>query len=174
MFIIRCIIIFAELILCYVLQSSVWISLSLNQAVPDLMMIIVVAVAYIRGSNSGIFYGFIAGLIHDMTYGSHLGYFALIYMLCGFLAGLAHRLYRRDDNITPLALTAVCLLISQSVHYVISYMLRGRCEYSFYFTNIILPKLVFTILIAAILYKLFQLSICWSVHSDEHRVRHYD
>lgn len=174
MFIIRFIIIIFELILCYILQSSVWNSLTLNNAVPDLLMIVVVSVAYIRGSNAAIFYGFCAGMILDLTYGTHLGYFALIYLLCGFLSGLFHRFYRKDDNITPLLLISVCVLISQSIHYLIEFMLRGRCDYSFYLNNLIMPKLVYTVFVAAILYKLLQLSIIWSVSIKERRVREYD
>ena len=109
--IIRFLIIIFELIICYVLQSSVCGNFTLNHTMPDLMMIIVVTVAYLKGSNAGILYGFCAGMILDLTYGTHLGFGALLYLLAGFLAGLFHKFYRKDDNITPLRpplLTIAC------------------------------------------------------------------
>lgn len=174
MFVVRFIIIIAELLACYVLQTSVLTGLTINNAVPDLIMIVVVAIAYIHGSNAGIIYGFCAGMLMDLTYGNHLGYFALIYMFCGFLSGLLQRFYRKDDNITPLLLCAGCVVLSQSVLYISEFMLRGRLEYGFYFVQIILPKMIYTVLIAAVLYKLVQLSILWSIRYDKRDVKNYD
>lgn len=174
MFIVRFIIIIIELLVCYVLQSSVWSSMTINNVVPDLLMVVVVAVSYIKGSNAGIIYGFCAGLLFDLTYGTHLGFFALLYLLMGSLAGTAHKFYRKDDNITPLFFIAVCIFLSQSVYYVTEFMLRGRLEYGFYLVNIILPKIVYTVLIASVLYKLVQLSISWSVRFEERSIRNYD
>ena len=174
MVIIRFFIIISELILCYVLQGSVWNGLTSSNVVPDLLMVVVVAVAYIKGSNAGIIYGFFAGMLLDLTYGSFLGYFALLYLLMGCLAGFAQKLYRKDDNITPLLVIAVCIFFSQSAYYVTEFMLRGRLEYAFYFVNIILPKIICTVLIASVLYKLIQLSIAWSIRFEERSVRNYD
>lgn len=166
MFIVRFFIIILEIIICYVLQGSVWSNLSANNIVPDLLMVVVVAAAYMKGSNAGIIYGFFAGILLDLTYGTHLGYFALLYLLMGCLSGFAHKIYRRDDHITPLLLISVCVFLSQSAYYVTEFMLRGRLEYGFYFANVILPKIVYTILIASVLYKLIQLSIAWSVRFE--------
>jgi len=174
MFIVRFIIIIFELILCYVFQSSVCSVLTLNDAIPDLLMIIVVAVAYIKGCNEGIIYGFFAGFILDLTFGTHLGYFALIYLFCGFLTGLFHKFYRKDDNTTPLLLVAASVFLSQSIFFVTEFLVKGRLTYHYYFTDIILPKMIYTVLVAAVLYKLCQISILWSVRLEEQRVRDYD
>ena len=174
MFIVRFIIIILELLVCYVLQSSVWNSLSISQVIPDLVLVVVVAAAYMKGSNAGIVYGFFAGMLLDLTNGTHLGYFALLYLLMGFVAGIPHKFYRKDDNITPLLSTALCVFLSQSVYYVLEYMLRGRYNYGFYLTHIILPKTICTVLIAAVLYKLVQLSIHWSIRFEERSLGNYD
>lgn len=174
MFFVRFIIIMAELLACYILQTSVLTGLSINNVVPDLLMIVVVAIAYIKGSNAGIIYGFFAGILMDLTYGNLLGYFALIYMFCGFFCGVAQRFYRKDDNITPLILCASSIFLSQSVLYITEFMLRGRLEYGFYFVNIILPKMIYTVLVAALLYKLIQLSVLWSIRYEKRDIRNYD
>mgnify|MGYP003288900925 FL=1 len=165
--IIRFLIIIFELIICYVLQSSVCGNFTLNHTMPDLMMIIVVTVAYLKGSNAGILYGFCAGMILDLTYGTHLGFGALLYLLAGFLAGLFHKFYRKDDNITPLLLIAACLFLQLNVYYITEFVIQGKAEYSFYLMNIMLPKIVYTVLVGSVLYKLCQLSIYWSIHLEE-------
>lgn len=174
MFIVRFIIIISELIICYVLQGSFPSSLAVNNVVPDLLMVVVVAAAYMKGSNAGIIYGFCAGMLLDLTYGTHLGFFALIYLLMGCLAGFVQKIYRKDDNITPLLVIAVCVFFSQSAYFVTEFMLKGRLEYGFYLTNIILPKIIYTVLIASVLYKLIQLSIAWSVRFEERSIKNYD
>lgn len=174
MFVVRFIIIIVELIVCYVLQSSVWGSLAINNTVPDLLMIVVVSVAYIKGGNAGIIYGFIAGMLLDLTYGTHLGYFALLYLFMGFFSGIPHRFYRKDDNITPLFVSAICVFFSQSIFYITEFMLRGRLNYSFFLSHIILPKMVYTILLGSVLYKLIQVSIQWSIRLEERNIRNYD
>ena len=165
--IIRFLIIIFELIFCDVLQSSVCCNFTLKHTMPDLMMIIVVTVAYLKGSNAGILYGFCAGMILDLTYGTHLGFGALLYLLAGFLAGLFHKFYRKDDNITPLLLIAACLFLQLNVYYITEFVIQGKAEYSFYLMNIMLPKIVYTVLVGSVLYKLCQLSIYWSIHLEE-------
>ena len=172
--IIRFLIIIVELIVCYVLQSSVCGHFTLNHTMPDLMMVIVVAVAYIKGSNAGILYGFCAGMILDLTYGTHLGFGALLYLFAGFLAGVFHKFYRKDDNITPLLLIAACIFLQLNIYYVTEFVIQGKAEYGFYLKNIMLPKMVYTVLIGSVLYKLCQLSISWSIRLDERNLKYYD
>lgn len=174
MFIVRFIIVIAELIVCYIFQTAVWTGLTINNAVPDLMMIVVVAIAHIKGSNAGIIYGFCAGMLMDLTYGKHLGYYALIYMFCGFLCGLLQRFFRKDDNVSPLILCGTAVFLSQSILYVSEFLMRGRLKFGFYFGNIILPKMVYTVLISAVLYKLIQFSILWSIRYEKRDVKNYD
>lgn len=171
--IIRFLIIIVELIVCYVLQSSVCGHFTLNHTMPDLMMVIVVAVAYIKGSNAGILYGFCAGMILDLTYGTHLGFGALLYLFAGFLAGVFHKFYRKDDNITPLLLIAACIFLQLNIYYVTEFVIQGKAEYGFYLKNIMLPKMVYTVLIGSVLYKLCQLSISWSIRLDERNLKYY-
>lgn len=171
---IRFLIIIVELIVCYVLQSSVGGRFTLNHTVPDLMMVIVVTVAYLKGSNAGILYGFCAGIILDLTYGTHLGFGALLYLFAGFLSGLFHKFYRKDDNLTPLLLIAACVFMQLNVYYITDFVIQGKSEYGFYLINIMFPKMVYTVLVGAVLYKLCQLSIYWSIRLEERNLKHYD
>lgn len=52
--IVRFLIILIELIICYILQSSVFINLSFVAVIPDLVMVIVVTMAYMRGDRKSV------------------------------------------------------------------------------------------------------------------------
>ncbi len=159
---IRLLIITAELILCYILQSSVFLYFPVNGIISDLMMIVVVSSAFLCGSKTGAFVGFTAGLIVDIMGQDAIGFCAAIYMLCGFLCGYLNHIYHRDDNVTPVILTGISELVFLNIYYVFEFLVRGRKEYSFYLTEIMIPRIVFTILTSVVLYKLCQLSVYWT------------
>ena len=55
-----------ELIICYLLQHTVFSWLSISSIVPDLIVVLVVAVAYQKGKVAGIFIGIAGGLMLDL------------------------------------------------------------------------------------------------------------
>ena len=59
---IRIIVIGIEIVICFLLQSSVFPHFELAGVVPDVLMILVVATAYTRGILPGLFTGLFSGL----------------------------------------------------------------------------------------------------------------
>ena len=95
-------------------------------------------------------------------------------LFAGFLSGLFHKFYRKDDNLTPLLLIAACVFMQLNVYYITDFVIQGKSEYGFYLINIMFPKMVYTVLVGAVLYKLCQLSIYWSIRLEERNLKHYD
>lgn len=75
-------------VVAVVLQETVVERLPLPGAAPDLVLVLVVAVALLRGPRTGVVTGFAAGLLADLGSDHELGRLALVYVLAGFLAGL--------------------------------------------------------------------------------------
>ena len=152
--IIRIFCVLIEVIILYVLQSSVFTSIALAGVVPDLLLILVVSVAFMRGRIPAMFTGLVSGLVVDCCYGSSIGIFALMYILIGYLAGLAHRIYDENDYTIPLVLVGVSELIYNLMYYVVFYLLNGKLNLGFYLVRFMFPKVIYTVLIAILLYKL--------------------
>ena len=55
------IVVLIEIIFCLVLQTAVFPMLIVYGIIPDIMMIIVVTIAYSGGKNQGMLCGFISG-----------------------------------------------------------------------------------------------------------------
>ena len=70
-----------------VLQTAVVARLPLPGAPPDLVLVVVVAVALARGPRAGMATGFLAGCLADLLSDHALGRLALAYVVVGFLAG---------------------------------------------------------------------------------------
>ncbi|MFD4696907.1 rod shape-determining protein MreD [Streptomyces niveus] len=78
-------------VVALVVQVSVLARLQLPGAVPDLLLLVVVALALVYGHTSGAIIGFGAGLLADLAPPADhaVGRYALVLCLIGYLAGLA-------------------------------------------------------------------------------------
>lgn len=154
---IRILVIGIEIILSFLLQSTVFPHIRLAGVVPDILMILVVTTAYTRGIYPGLFTGLFAGLLVDFMYGDVIGICALLYMFIGFLNGYSNKIYDRDDYAIPLILIAVSEFVYSFLYYVLEFLLRGRLNIGYYAYRIMLPKVIYTVLMGVIFYKLFHM-----------------
>lgn len=83
-------------------QTVVLARLPLPGAVPDLLLVVVVAFGLAEGARSGAVVGMCAGLLADLGSDHELGRLALAYALTGHLAGLAHAQPQRRALLAPL------------------------------------------------------------------------
>lgn len=71
-----------------VVQTAVFPSLRVFGAVPDLLLVATVAVAYERGPETGAVFGFVAGVAIDCFLASPMGVSALAFSLTGYGVGV--------------------------------------------------------------------------------------
>src|SRR5882757_9511507 len=78
-------------VVALVIQVTVLSRLQLPGAVPDLMLLVVLALAFVYGHVSGALIGFCAGLLADLAPPADhaAGRYALVLCVIGYLAGLA-------------------------------------------------------------------------------------
>jgi len=142
------------IIVCFVLQCSVFDSLSFAGIIPNLLIILTSSFGFMCGEKYGLVIGFFCGLLNDIFFGSFLGFYALILMYIGFLNGKFSRSFYPEDIKLPLALIVVSDLSYGIICYILMFMLRSRLEFAYYFTHIILPEAIYTILLTLILYPI--------------------
>lgn len=142
------------ILICFVLQSTVFDALSFAGIIPNLMIILTASFGFMRGERDGLIIGFICGFLSDIFFGSFLGFYALLLMYIGFLNGKFSRIFYPEDIKLPLALIVTSDLSYGIICYVLSFMLRGRLEFSYYFSHVILPEALYTILVTMFLYPL--------------------
>lgn len=152
---IRRIVITAVLILAaYLLQCTVFPSIEIAGIKPNLMLIVTASFGFMRGSRDGMFVGLICGLLIDVQYGEMIGFYALIYVLAGYINGLFERIYFDEDIILPLLLIASSDLIYGIVIYFLTFLLRSDFHFLFYLNRIIIPEAIYTIVITLAAYPL--------------------
>ena len=80
-------------LVCYLLQCTVFSSLELAGIKPNLMIIATSSIGFMRGSKEGMLVGFFSGLFIDIQFGTVIGMYALIYMLTGYVNGRFMQMY---------------------------------------------------------------------------------
>ena len=144
--------VFLIITVCFLLQSTLFQSLSFASISPNLLIVVTSSFGFMRGRREGMWIGFFSGLILDIFFGSVIGFYALIYAYIGYVNGLFRKRFFPDDIKLPLILIAASDLSYNILVYLFLFFLRGRFRIGYYFLNIMLPELVYTILVTIILY----------------------
>lgn len=152
---VRLIVTLLELIVCFLLQTSLFSFLRISGVVPNCLLILVITIAYTRGQIPAIVTGFFAGILLDLCFSETVGFCAVIYMVVAFLAGYAHKIYYERDYFVPGALILTGELLYSFMYYVLFFLLRGKLELHTYFIYTILPRMLYTILVSLALYPAF-------------------
>lgn len=142
------------LIVCYLLQCTVFPHLALASIKPNLLIVITASFGFMRGSKDGMLVGFFSGLLMDIQFGNILGLYALIYLLLGFANGLFRQAYYDEDIKLPLVLIAASEFLYGLIVYLLMFMLRSEFHFIYYLSHNIIPELIYTIVVALGLYPL--------------------
>lgn len=107
----RKIVIALMILLCFLLQSTVFQALAIGSISPNLMIILTASFGFMGGRKEGMIVGFFCGLLEDIFYGRLLGMHAIIYMYIGYGNGQFNRIFYGDDIKLPLSLISASELI---------------------------------------------------------------
>lgn len=150
----RKIIVTVMVLVCFVLQGTVFRSLAFAGIVPNLMIVLISSFGFMRGEKEGLVIGFFCGLLSDIFFGSVMGMYALIMMYLGYLNGKFSRIFYPEDIKLPIALIVVSDLSYGTLCYICMFLLRGRLDFGYYFVHVILPEAIYTIVVTMFLYPL--------------------
>lgn len=148
----RKIMIAATIIVCFLLQCTVFRALEIASVAPNLLIVVTASFGFMRGRREGLFVGFFCGLILDLMFGSTLGFHALIYMYIGFLNGYFKQIFYPDEIRLPIILIAVSDFCCNLTIYLILFLFRGRFDFGYYLLHTMIPELVYTMVVTIVLY----------------------
>ena len=156
------------IILCFLLQTTIFQTLKLADISPNIMLILVVSIGFMRGRTEGLLVGFFSGLLLDILYGGYLGIFALVYMLIGYINGYFNHMFFADEVILPLGLIIANNFLLNLCIYLLYFLMRNRLDFLFYLRYTIVPEMIYTIVVTLVLYKLLLIMDSW-LKSDKKR-----
>lgn len=136
----------------FLLETSVFSHFRMAGVVPQLTLILTCAFGFMRGEKEGMVIGFFCGLLQDICFGTFLGFYALLYLYVGYLNGKFSRIFYPEDIKLPLVLILLSNLTYDLLCYCLLFLLRGKLDFPYYFTGVILPEMLYTILATVIVY----------------------
>ena len=142
------------IIFLFLLQSTVFQSLSFNGIVPNLLIVLTASYGFMNGEKWGIIVGFFCGLLCDIFFGDVIGFHALLMMYIGYLNGKFSGGFYPEDLILPMSLNVLSDVSYGFLCYIFQFLLRGKLNFPYYFVHVILPEVVYTTLITILLYPL--------------------
>ncbi|MET4921279.1 rod shape-determining protein MreD [Streptomyces sp. PSRA5] len=138
-------------VVALVVQVSVLARLQLPGAVPDLLLLVVVALALVYGHVSGALIGFGAGLLADLAPPADhaAGRYALVLCLIGYLAGLA----KPDNGQLRTALGPMVVVVGAAVTTTLLYagvgaLVGDTAARHVGLTNLVITSAIYDLLLA--------------------------
>jgi rod shape-determining protein MreD len=118
-------------VLALALQSAVLARLTLLGVIPQLVLVVVVSVAYLQGERAGVVAGFAGGLLQDLLLPqSIVGLTALVYTLIAYGVGYLRQYTTAESVWTPVLAVAIASAIAE-VSYSCLAILLGQPWVSF-------------------------------------------
>ncbi|MBR1770454.1 MAG: rod shape-determining protein MreD [Lachnospiraceae bacterium] len=142
------------ILICFLLETSVFNHFAMGGIVPKLTIILTSAYGFMRGEEEGMCVGFLCGLLCDVFYGDVMGFYALILTYIGYVNGKFSRIFYPEDIKLPIALIIVSDLSYGVLCYILLFLMRGRFDFLYYFTGVILPEALYTIVVTVFLYPI--------------------
>ncbi len=151
----RVIVLFFLIIITFLIQTTLFSFHDVTGIAPNLLLILTMSFGIMRGRKEGLLVGFFSGLLFDFFYSSLVGPYAFIFMIIGYVNGFFHKTFLMEDVLLPVVIISIDQLILDFLIYVGSFLLRNRTDLKFYFIHIILPQVLYTALVTAIIYRFY-------------------
>lgn len=141
-------------IVCFLLECTVFQSLSFASITPNLLIIVTASFGFMRGKKEGMLVGFLCGIIIDIFFGDLIGFYALCYTVLGYANGFFKRIFYPEDIKLPLFLIGISDFVLENIVCVLMFIMRSQFDYGYYLGHIIIPELIYTILVTLVLYQM--------------------
>lgn len=140
-----------------IISSSMPLYVPHFTVLPNCMLIIIVCYAILRDDVEGTLFGFFNGLLFDIFFGRVIGFYAFLGLITGFLSAKPFKEFNSNNVFTPTVIIFTVSMFYESVFYFFSFLFRGRTDYFFYLTNIILPEAILNLLFGIPIYFILYL-----------------
>lgn len=149
----RKIVMLLMILLAFLIQSTALNIIPVSFVRPNLLLMIVIIFAFMRGRKSGVVLGFICGFMVDLFSNPVLGFTSLVYLLIGYFCGFGYNIFFDEDIKVPVILVGAGEIVYRAAYYIFQYLRLNRIGPEAYIVYTVLPELVSTVVFTFLLYK---------------------
>lgn len=129
-------------------------TLDVGGGAPDLLLVVLVALALLRGSVTGAAAGFVAGVLVDTATLGTLGLTSLLLTLVGYWAGRYGETTGRDRAHAPLLSVLVATALYAVGRYALQFILDDAVSARLVLVDTLLPTIAFNLILTLPVYAL--------------------
>ncbi len=141
-------------ILNMIIQSTMNVYFDSFFMLPNTMIIFIISYSIVRSDIEGALFGFFNGILFDIFFGRIIGFYALVGMITGFIAAKPFKELSPNNFVIPSVMIFVMTIFYETLFYLLGFLLQGRTDIVYYFTDIILPEAIFNVLVGVFIYPL--------------------
>ncbi len=142
------------IVLSYALQTSLLTFISFDGFSANLMLLLTVSVAYLRGYKVGVFFGFIVGILQDLTTGSYFGLATFSYMTVGLVFGRFSVNLFREQSLLPVISALPALALHFAVMIIFLLMLGRQIDFVRFVKFDFWPTAIMQVVLAYPVYRI--------------------
>ena len=152
----RTVILIAVIVTALLLQTTVFPKVTMFGVKPELLYLVTVVFAALRGPAEGAVVGFVSGLAQDFMLNTPKGITALTLTLLGYTVGLARQYITSPSPLLPAILVAVGTASGVAFHQGVAFLL-GEEEGPFgYIARVVLLTAVYGAILTPIFYPVLR------------------
>ena len=138
----------------YVLQTSLLPLIAYHAISPDLMLLLTLSFAFLRGTKQGAVMGFCTGLLQDLATGTFLGMNAFSHLLIGLGCGSASEGVFKEQFFLPVMASIVVTVGNYFILAILMVLLGYRFNLVAGVESILLPMLIYQLAFAYPVHRL--------------------
>ena len=138
----------------YVLQTSLLPIFAYHGISTNFMLLLTVSTAFILGANKGLFMGFAAGLLQDLTTGSYFGCSIFSYMLIGLGCGKFSTHVFKEQFFVPVLTSIPAVAFHYSIMMMFMLLFGYRFDIEAHAGQTLLPMMLYQFIFAYPVHRL--------------------
>ncbi len=140
--------------LAALLQVSLLPALQVGGVYPNLVLMVIVAWALLRGARSAVIWALIAGLWLDLLSSRAFGGYTLGLVVAAYLAGLGAQIVYRPTILLALAMAVVVTIVQDGIQMLLLWLSGGTFSPPDVLLRLVLPEIVYNSVVMLVVYPL--------------------
>ena len=142
------------IILMYAAQTSLLPYIAYNGISANLMLLLTVSTAFLKGYKHGVLMGLVTGFLQDITTGSYFGCSIFSYMLIGWLFGKFSDRIFKEQLLFPVLSAPLATFLHCFIMAVLIYLIGYKIDFTYGVKNILQPMIFYQVAFSWIVHKI--------------------
>ncbi|MEA5074922.1 MAG: rod shape-determining protein MreD [Coriobacteriia bacterium] len=136
----------------FVLQVMIAPHISVFGVTPNLLLLVVITLAFVEGSSAGATAGFIAGLLMDLLSAGPIGAWALVMTVTGYLSGSLRQNLFAEGWLAPVTVGIIAALVADFAYLVVVTVIGVGPAFWQALGRLVLPRALYNAVLVMLAY----------------------